>query len=512
MKLSMDTVIDSLHDSSGYYLREKDNDQCLYSGSRIFRKEIDLSSDWIYIIEANHLMQLTKDQDLSFICVGNLKINIVNDKWNVFVLPEQEDIVFIYESVQNVFNKYNNWIEEINQLIFNKKSLQDIFNKACQHLKNPVALFDNCQGLLMTSGQIFSNKLDSVWSFVMEKGYAFKEPVDTLIKSKLYKKKKPFFYNSPDRHQNINRLIAPVFIEDRFFGVLAMTDLNASFSKAEYDNFRIVQEIMQNAIKFGEDYIVNMDTPWFLHRLVVGKSIDKTIVSYHLGIMGRKTDENFFLWSLSMKNYDHSGDVKIHDYLNHIAGIFQNGIVFHYENTILICDYDLSHYEDAEFFKTIEDFITRTNIKASISLIFNNIFELFYAYKQCQIADEFGENEKYKVNRFTDRYMDYILSIIEKNVRLDVIVFSNIRQINPMNDNGVELLNTLRTHITTGRNFSATAKELNIHRHTVVYRLKKIENLTNIDLDNADGDRLFQYYLSCEILLRNSNKDRKGNA
>ena len=48
-----------------------------------------------------------------------------------------------------------------------------------------------------------------------------------------------------------------------------------------------------------------------------------------------------------------------------------------------------------------------------------------------------------------------------------------------------ELIDTLRTYLTT-RNVSETAKLLDRHRQTIVYRISKIEELTGMSLKNPD--------------------------
>ncbi|MBU3182871.1 PucR family transcriptional regulator [Clostridium psychrophilum] len=65
-------------------------------------------------------------------------------------------------------------------------------------------------------------------------------------------------------------------------------------------------------------------------------------------------------------------------------------------------------------------------------------------------------------------YMHPTLSILEKHDNL----------------NGTEYLTTLKTYMTSMCNSTKTSKALNIHRNTLLYRLNRIVQLTDINLDN----------------------------
>ena len=68
--------------------------------------------------------------------------------------------------------------------------------------------------------------------------------------------------------------------------------------------------------------------------------------------------------------------------------------------------------------------------------------------------------------------------------------------------NGTEYLKTLNVYITSMCRHSATIKKLHIHRNTLLYRLKKIEELTGNSLE----DERFCALLLCNFYLLNGNR------
>ncbi len=60
------------------------------------------------------------------------------------------------------------------------------------------------------------------------------------------------------------------------------------------------------------------------------------------------------------------------------------------------------------------------------------------------------------------------------------------------NENGLDLLNTFKTYMENKGNVSQTARSLHLHRQSLLYRLKKIEEITTLNLDKADDTFLLE--------------------
>lgn len=503
MKLSIQNIYDRVATTDSYLVG---NEVILFNllGVRCYPgTSSKLSKDLLYIIKADQLLAFTTNTNLNFICLGNIDNSLIKDKWSIIVMPSNEDEDRLLEKVQSVFEEYNLWIEDINSAIFEGDSLQSILDKSSIYLKNPVALFDNSHGLLMKTSNIIGNDLDSIWSYVLEKGHSFKETEENFLTHKISTSHKPFYYKSPDIHGDITRLIAPIMVKDSYFGVLAMTELINPLSKSEYANLCLVQGIIENALKVNDEYFSYSDAPWYLYRLLTEKHVDHSIVSHHLGLLGKKAEEKYFLWCFSPTENSNNIDFSIQSYLQHISKLIESGIAFCHENMILVCDYNLSNYRDTHFTTKILEYLDRTGFRASISMVFNNIFEISHAFYQCQISNEYSGQKNALISSFNEVYSDYILSAIEKNTKLDILVIPEIRNLHPNEPYNRELLLCLQTFVINGKNITATAKDLNIHRHTVVYRLNNINKITGIDFECLNEDAMFQLYFSCKILLKN---------
>ena len=69
-------------------------------------------------------------------------------------------------------------------------------------------------------------------------------------------------------------------------------------------------------------------------------------------------------------------------------------------------------------------------------------------------------------------------------------------------ENSTQYFNTLHSYLINERNIPKTAAALIIHRTTLTYRLQKLQELFNLNLDDA-GQRL---YLLVSLFLLNSEE------
>ena len=64
-----------------------------------------------------------------------------------------------------------------------------------------------------------------------------------------------------------------------------------------------------------------------------------------------------------------------------------------------------------------------------------------------------------------------------------------------------EYIRTLNGFFQANGNLARAAKELDVHRNTLVYRLERINNLTNLDLDDAENRLILHLALKIQRVL-----------
>ncbi len=190
---------------------------------------------------------------------------------------------------------------------------------------------------------------------------------------------------------------------------------------------------------------------------------------------------------------------------NLIAGIKGNNIVV---VTSVKKDYPVSSLK--ETVNDLVDYLHRSTgtdlqINVGVGKAYSNIRKINRSYEEAREALKIAQlSEKSNVVFFDNLGFYKILS--EKN-RGDLERFVD-ELLHPVfeydkNKKG-DLIKTLETYYETNRNLKLTSTRLYAHYNTVLYRIKKIEELTGVSLDNPESSLNFEIAVNILKLFRNS--------
>jgi len=480
------------------------------TGVRLYAPdEGTLSENLLYLIHPDQLKLIAPDPSLHFLCLGELSKEIADYQYHsVIVMPEITDRCNLLSKVQDIFDQYHLWGESIQDAILNRKSLQSIFDLCSLVLKNPIALFDSNQALLLKSGHLPENLGGTLWDFVLKHGYTPKERISesTYLNRQLQTNPLPIFFQSNDQYRSTKRLIAGIHLQDMLFGCIALSDISAPITDLEYANVHLIQQFIQCALLNSEEYkVYRTKTPWYLVRLLKGNKVEKNVVSYNLTMKGKRMNDPFFLWCFipcRSKKAEAENEEESILSMPSFSKYFNTDFVFYHENQIVVIDYHLDHYHDESFHSDLLDLLNKNSFIGVYSMIFRNIMEIHHPFIQCQIVLEDAASENAAVYSFQKNYALYLLKLIKRNSPSDSLLHPDIKLIlNSEKKYEVELLRCLEAFIMQGQNISATANQLFIHRHTVIYRLNLISEITGIVFKELDEDILFHILLTCRLLL-----------
>lgn len=90
--------------------------------------------------------------------------------------------------------------------------------------------------------------------------------------------------------------------------------------------------------------------------------------------------------------------------------------------------------------------------------------------------------------------------------RADEVLFAEIDRYDAVHE--TNLMGILRTYLQENSNVSATAKRLYMHRNTLMYRLKKIEELAGVDLGNPES----RFKMMMGLYLRDLSQKQEKHA
>jgi len=229
--------------------------------------------------------------------------------------------------------------------------------------------------------------------------------------------------------------------------------------------------------------------PELFNAMIDGKYVDRRDLK--AALKKRKWSEEGPFLCACVKSGDIDNNRDIAPYYSRLIGGEINGACVFERPGNIACVVDLSWFNNsAETFMQENVEFFRDNIfRAGFSNEFSNILELQNYWKQAEVALRVGLSaaSSFWYHRFSDRVTAYLLqqSVAELDPRY--VCAPQLLELKKQDEeNGTDYFNSLKVYLRNSMNAVQTAKDLFIHRGTMNYRLKRIEELTDLDLTDPD--------------------------
>ena len=159
------------------------------------------------------------------------------------------------------------------------------------------------------------------------------------------------------------------------------------------------------------------------------------------------------------------------------------------ERIVFIVDLTKVGKSRDEVFRLFVPALRDEMLKASISTVFSDFKNLYYYYKQCNIAMHLG-----KVNfstqwyyKFEDSMLDHVIECsLHKFIPQALYPEGFLRLIEHDRVKGTDYTTILQVYLENNMSPTAALKKLYMHRNTFAYRLQRLQEILNMDLEDPD--------------------------
>ncbi|MBA2175018.1 PucR family transcriptional regulator ligand-binding domain-containing protein [Halobacillus locisalis] len=152
--------------------------------------------------------------------------------------------------------------------------------------------------------------------------------------------------------------------------------------------------------------------------------------------------------------------------------------------------------------RRLDKLLTRVSIKWGISCFKDGYFTFHQSYEEAKIALQIGDNQTGDSNRtfFDDTRMNRLLMALSQEKEVEGIVGETLQRLIEYDEKRqTDLIHTFIVYNKYNSNVSKAARELNLHRQSLLHRLRNIEQLTGLSL--LDADDLFLLELSVRLWM-----------
>jgi sugar diacid utilization regulator len=242
---------------------------------------------------------------------------------------------------------------------------------------------------------------------------------------------------------------------------------------------------------------------YFLFDLLEGRLTDPTLIEerfqfFKWDIMGRG-----MVQVVSIQRRD--GDVerdnqRFRDLVEQLSNAFPVFKTFAYGNRLkILCPVSEGMKREDHAIRDLMDFLERQDMVAGVSRPLNAVQYISDFNRQAEKAAELGTvfHPEKRVHFYDDHALYHALELCsQKEDALQFCHSAIIRLRDYDQEHDTNLLESLRVYLTHNRSIGESSSLLYIHRNTMNYRIAKIQELTDSDLDDPEvfSHLLFSFF------------------
>lgn len=420
------------------------------------------------------------------------------------IFPTAVDMAMLFSEIQDIFTAFHNLHAEYRLLLMTHKPINTILDFCMAFMKNFTFLLDSKYALI-ESGSFYSP--DSTKNSAADRHRM--APVISAVAAKI---KARGLQAEPENTHLIEHMPAkedtPEFLYSHFFdGKQRIATLVVCQTEQEFYPFsdhmlQYLANLLQPCIT-GR-YSPSVKTHGYIRRAILslleGKGCNMKALLHNLSLIGWSLNDTYQLiyirTALSERRHSYSS-AAYYRYESLFPDCISVSDPSYTYAVILIhnADYDIS----PPTLSNLRQLMTENQMECRISLPFNNFMELKGHFDLVQSSLLSMGEQRECVSMYRDIMAKHIISEIGSSFPLHALCHHAAIRLHEHDiRSGTELLITLEKYLYSNRSIQKAGEILFIHRNTINYRLKKIEELTGLDLNDTEND--LHLLLSCIVL------------
>ena len=420
------------------------------------------------------------------------------------------DLAGAFNAVQQIFDRFDQWEEQLEQVLMRHGSIQDLLNAAQPLLQNPLMVIGMDFTLIAQVGEedlpaeqrIFDPQADSMDLFnALEQDATYQQ---------MQRSREPFLYPAH---------------------IMGWRSWNMNITNRGYSTHRLILAEARRPLRSSDGWLLSRLAPYVgylleweqdpsqsdtsLHglfrRILSDRTADYIEMSRQLSRLDWKEADTYFCLVFKITYLDKK-KLAANVICSHIEK------TYHYSCSFLFQEDIVTFFDATKEGKSLDDiagemkyFIRESFLKAGYSRAMPGHGNLRRQYVQACIALDVGSRIKpyLWIHHFNSVVFPYLLEQATRRLPGYMVSHEGLLALQRHDAlQHTEYMKTLRVYLDQNLNAMQTAKELFIHRSTFLYRLEKIKEILDSRLD--DPEELVYLALSFRLLDNEQKKQDQG--
>lgn len=419
----------------------------------------------------------------------------------------------VFNEIAALQNRLQLQMEEFHTVAYTQRNLQTLVEIVSDIAENPAYLVDSSFKVLAIDRRHDMRNLSAAWKRLEDDGYLPFDLVSGLMNSgELYTMEtradaayveSNYFY-TPFINYNLR-------LHGRILGHLFVVGMERKITSGDLELVSQLGEHILSAMLLNDDYQTKRGGyhEHFMRDLFAGKLQDPARIVPQMSMLGFYPGDRYAVVVIDATKNQELSNERIASQLEQCCGIKP---VF-YNKTIAALYRLTSEYEESDLLCRLEQISVLLGCNIGYSDVFQGFSGIPNYYCQAEYALKTLRASDFdpKVCRYHDVAVSHILEMFRKAVPWRMSLSPQLRSLEDVQTRcGADLAETLRVYLLKERCVADTAEFLHIHRNTLIYRIHKIQEISGLDLE--DANTRLRIMLSLELLRQEKTRRTSCNS
>ena len=450
-------------------------------------------------------------EEVAVICCNYRPKKMPDEKhWpNLYAVGEAVDFGLFFNAVEDCFTKFYNWIQKMQHKITNQEPIQALVDESEGILGYPFALIDLTESTIAASRRGSAN--DPMWAGI-QKGH-----MDNLLLE----------YDSIQNEQIIeargvvqrystvsqrNLLTTAVWVNGKAVGFASLHQLypgKEEFSSCARELLRIFTELIVQRMELDEFYGISKGLLFeSLFKDLLEGRIKNEEIEERTEFIGWKTVDRYQMLLIEA-NGKTLKSVVLRQMINTLEQLIPGCKCVCYKKAVAVL-LEEPGWECCceERFPRRLEWLRTEKLQCAVGNPFFCLSDVKESYEKLLDIFQYGRQDRGdKIFYYeSEYYFSVIIGRIADCQKIENLLHPCIFRMQQVFREKPDYLDTLRAYLECERSMTGTADRLYLHKNTVIYRIKRLEN--ELDLDLSDSELRAQLLFSFRILdyLKNQPK------
>lgn len=511
MKFSLKFIQSRIKEEVLFFWSDEKNPAC--GSVRFWEGFCDQAEDVMYLITSDNLLQCMYDPSLlpaNLICItkeeeipawAELRERFSKTTHILFVSDVRSEKEWM-NYLSNLMQKYLSLEQKLILALMKNERIEDILDLCEEILDNPVILVDMSMQLLGQSHTMLSEKIPNrYWYDTYRQQYVGTELISALRENDVLTQVARSTRSLMVEIGEEPYMTKNIYWKETKVASMSVFSVRHILREEEGEILDQISELLAERAKLLQTKLMKQQTKehQIIMNILKGQRYSEKIVKHALRNFSGKLSDGVRL--LKLQDDDESGGYGMPDY---ITAMIERNVGYSIripmkDAFVFLCSN--SPFDEPDLIRILSGQLTKLDIKCGCSLTFYEWEDLYQQYLFASAALTMGiEADPQKAfYEYSEYAAFYRVSICQRQTDIHLLCLPEIWKLYQYDQKtGNELVNSFYYYLIYCNSLSKAAQILNIHKTTLSYRLRKIEDMVSLDWN--DGLMRQQIVFSCEII------------